>query len=285
MPSGVYQIRNTKTQKRYIGSGVSIRDRWAKHQRTLRAGTHHNVALQNAWNKYGADVFLFELLEEVTVLEQLVVREQAYLDGSPRKMLYNIRRIAESNLGLRHTQETREKQRQAKLGWCPSAGARELNRQAHLGKRATKATRQKMSRAHSGVAQTKEHAIKRGRATGKSLRKQSPIQWNQINTIRREWMRGVITQSDLATRYRVTQGTIYKIVHNKSWTPQQARDDGYRGRIITVDHQPPRKKRRPPKNPGKTWLLQHWAHLGKQHTEETKQKLSRIRKKRYAPRA
>lgn len=62
--SGVYQIRNIINNKRYIGSAVNFRARWNAHRRCLRKGIRPNTYLQRAWNKYGEENFVFEILEK-----------------------------------------------------------------------------------------------------------------------------------------------------------------------------------------------------------------------------
>lgn len=51
--SGVYEIRNTLNNKRYIGSSINIYRRWRDHKRMLNLSVHPNKHLQSAWNKYG----------------------------------------------------------------------------------------------------------------------------------------------------------------------------------------------------------------------------------------
>lgn len=47
--SGVYQIYNTETNKRYIGSSIDVERRLKEHLRNLKANRHCNQHLQNAW--------------------------------------------------------------------------------------------------------------------------------------------------------------------------------------------------------------------------------------------
>lgn len=77
--SGIYKILNTATDDFYIGSSKDCAFRWQRHRWLLKQGIHHNQHLQNAWRKYGSDMFVFEVLLEVAV-EQLVETEQGFLD-------------------------------------------------------------------------------------------------------------------------------------------------------------------------------------------------------------
>lgn len=57
--AGVYQIFNTETNKRYIGSSIDVERRLKEHKRNLKAHRHSNQHLQNAWNKY-EEYLIFE---------------------------------------------------------------------------------------------------------------------------------------------------------------------------------------------------------------------------------
>lgn len=101
MISGIYKIRNTINDHFYIGSAVNFKNRWLKHKQMLLCNMHHCNYLQNAWNKYGKDSFIFEILEEVLNKSNLINREQYYFDLL--KPEYNICKIAGNTLGLRFT--------------------------------------------------------------------------------------------------------------------------------------------------------------------------------------
>ena len=66
---GIYKIKNIINNKIYIGQSIRIEKRWIDHKKTLRSNSHRNVYLQNAWNKYGEDNFIHEIIEECDVSE------------------------------------------------------------------------------------------------------------------------------------------------------------------------------------------------------------------------
>jgi group I intron endonuclease len=79
MICGIYKITNLKTGKFYIGSSNDIDQRWNEHRSRLTRKLHPNKKFVNAWHKHGKDLFLFEVLEEVS--ENLLLKvEQTYLD-------------------------------------------------------------------------------------------------------------------------------------------------------------------------------------------------------------
>ena len=63
MNSGIYKITNITNNKVYIGSSVNISNREYKHFWMLDKGIHDNEYLQKSYNKYGKDVFIFEIVE------------------------------------------------------------------------------------------------------------------------------------------------------------------------------------------------------------------------------
>lgn len=105
MISGIYLIINTENGKIYIGSAADIIKRWDWHTRALSKGSHHNILLQRAYDKYG-DVFHFCIVEQCSV-DNLYKIEQIWIDNcSPD---YNIYKIAGSPRGRSHTEETKRK--------------------------------------------------------------------------------------------------------------------------------------------------------------------------------
>ena len=67
MTVGVYKITNQSNGKVYIGQSVDVEDRIYKHKMALIGNYHKNDHLQKAWNKYGEDSFIFELIKSCKV--------------------------------------------------------------------------------------------------------------------------------------------------------------------------------------------------------------------------
>ena len=120
MNSGIYAIVNLLNGKRYIGSAVKLRARKNLHLHELRKDKHPNKHLQHSFNKYGEQFFKFIIIEEVEDENLLIECEQSWLDNC--KNLYNHRKIADSNLGIKyppHTEEAKEKISNALKGKIP----------------------------------------------------------------------------------------------------------------------------------------------------------------------
>jgi group I intron endonuclease len=80
MTSGVYKIENTVNHKVYIGSTRSLTARKNEHWSQLRRQCHPNQHLQNSWNKYGEENFVFSVVENTGVLEMLDA-EKKWIDS------------------------------------------------------------------------------------------------------------------------------------------------------------------------------------------------------------
>ena len=61
----IEKIENIINKKKYIGITENPEQRQKNHFSTLRNGKHCNKRLQNAWNKYGQNNFIFEVIFEM----------------------------------------------------------------------------------------------------------------------------------------------------------------------------------------------------------------------------
>jgi group I intron endonuclease len=114
----IYQITNMVNGKYYIGSADSFARREWQHKYELKKGTHKNPRLQAAWNKYGADAFVFEVLEEIKEgASQLQIEDTYLVQHVGKPECYNINPGAElSRLGVKHTQASKEKTSASRKG-------------------------------------------------------------------------------------------------------------------------------------------------------------------------
>ena len=107
---GIYKILNLTNNKLYVGSATSsggFKKRWNEHKSGLKRGVHSNKHLQYAWNKYGEDNFKFEIIEVINDVNEVLKREQYYLDTLLPE--YNICKQAGNTLGVKLSPEAKLK--------------------------------------------------------------------------------------------------------------------------------------------------------------------------------
>lgn len=93
--SGIYQIRNLINNKVYVGSSSNLRTRMNAHFNELNKNKHHSIYLQNAFNKYGEQNFVFEVIEFVKNKDNLIESEQYWINKLDSVSSgYNIQPIA-----------------------------------------------------------------------------------------------------------------------------------------------------------------------------------------------
>jgi group I intron endonuclease len=111
---GIYKIVNNINGKIYIGSAKDFKKRYESHVNALLKNKHHNRKLQNGVNKYKIENFTFVPIEYIDDVNQLIVREQYYLDLL--NPYYNICKVAGNSLGCIRTKKTRKLISQALKG-------------------------------------------------------------------------------------------------------------------------------------------------------------------------
>lgn len=112
MDSGIYKILCTTSGKFYIGSSQQLTRRKIYHFNRLRANKHPNPHLQNSYNLYGEQSFLYEVIKYCTVSD-LLQEEQQIIDYYwEKKVLFNVAKIAGASFrNKRHSEKTKEKMR------------------------------------------------------------------------------------------------------------------------------------------------------------------------------
>ncbi len=68
-PKGVFALRNTKNGRVFLGSSLNLKNKDVTLKMSLKNGNHFNSALQEDWNKYGEEAFVYEVLETLELKE------------------------------------------------------------------------------------------------------------------------------------------------------------------------------------------------------------------------
>jgi group I intron endonuclease len=217
--SAIYSIKNTLTDKFYIGSAINFDSRKNQHLSQLRNNTHGNFKLQKSFNKYGESSFLFNILEHVIDVNLLIKREQYYIDTL--LPFFNIAKIAGSSLGIKRTNEFKKK-----IGLTKN----------RLGKLASDETRKNISIAQKKRFENTEEKkrmslISKGNTffKGKKHRKESilkqsgensvnsKLKLNQVLEIRAKYIPRVYSSYKLAKEYNISRQQVNRIINNIDW--------------------------------------------------------------------
>lgn len=160
--NGIYIIKNIKNNKFYIGSCSSktfLYDRLKHHSLDLRKNKHVNKYLQNSFNKYGLENFVYEILE-ICLPEKCLEREQYWIDLlNPH---YNLCKVAGSSLNKKTSEETKQKIKDSVKKWYSTEEGKIFkNKLSELSKKRPKVkhseeTKNKISKAHKGKTVSEE---------------------------------------------------------------------------------------------------------------------------------
>lgn len=226
--SGIYQIKNIINNKIYIGSAINILQRWSVHQSLLNSNKHYNNHLQSAWNKYGKANFVFEIVEVVEAREELVKREQVYIDFMLPE--YNISKIAGNTLGIKFTEESRKKisdslkgrftqEKNPFYGKKHSQESKNKMSKSRIGRALSKEWRENLSKSNIGKKLSQETRNKISQSQCGEKSNSAKLTWQQVKEIRELYKtdNSGISQASLAKCYNVSKGTIQDVLENRTW--------------------------------------------------------------------
>jgi len=158
--SGIYKITSITSGKIYVGCASNVRTRINSHLYDLKREKHKNSYLQKAWIKYGEENFVFEIIEECTITD-LHAREHYWvnkLNCLDRTIGYNLKPTDPNGCSI-HSEETKEKLRQANKGKKPSALCIQKLKERTL----SSEHKEIMRKSREGIDYTKLHREKRGK--------------------------------------------------------------------------------------------------------------------------
>lgn len=203
--TGIYEIRNVKNGRRYIGSAVNVSKRWREHLRQLEEGKHHSRFMQRCWAKNGGENFIFRVILACRQ-EDLIMYEQRAIDViNPQ---YNSNPMAASMLGHKHSPESRNKM----------SASRAKDFSPMTGKRHTEETCRKISEAKRGKKQSPDAVRRRADSIRKLKGKHSAKKFTeeQIKEIRRRSEAGEKNIA-LAREFGVSDSVICEIKNRNAY--------------------------------------------------------------------
>lgn len=245
--SGVYQIRNLVNGKIYIGQSTRLVDRRYNHFRLLALGKHHTPHLQSAYNKYGAENFVFEVLvycepDSLDYFEQKSINElrpqynsrlEATSNRGHKMSDETKRRISLSNMGHGVSVETRNKLSKALAGRkmpleaVKKLAQRMMGHTMHKGRKWPAEVVEKRNnsirehwktheRVVSDETRAKMSASGMGKRTGETNNK-AVLTTKKVIEIRRLHKNRVMTLDGIAEIFGVSQTTIVSICMRRTW--------------------------------------------------------------------
>lgn len=129
----IYKIENKINKKKYIGQTNNPHRRKKRHFSELKCSKHINTHLQKAWNKYGSQNFIFEIIDKSDSLKEILEKEKFWINfykTVDRKFGYNltyggettvfsdetIKKLSKIQKGRKKTEEHKRKLSEAHKG-------------------------------------------------------------------------------------------------------------------------------------------------------------------------
>lgn len=232
----IYQIINTRNDKRYIGSTVSFNHRMSSHIGNLKNNSHDNKYLQKDWNTFSESDFSFSIIENISDKAELLERETYWIsEMNKNHQLYNICMIGGSSLGTVHTEETKSLMSKKKKGvyvgrkltreWKENISKATRGEKSHhwgkrgketnrFGKKHTQETKKIISDKLSGRVMDEETKKKIGRSCrGKTAK----LTQEKVVDIKNLLENGDISQKDIANIFNVSNHAICNIKRGRTW--------------------------------------------------------------------
>lgn len=177
--NAVYEIKNMKNGKCYIGSSSDFQKRKNAHINLLRKGIHHNQPLQEDFNLMGEKAFEFKVLQSFSEIERhaLFEAEQYWMDRCDEHLRYNLYHNAfgmsytghkNPMFGRTHSEDVKRKLSVINSGennpWYNNMEHMQMMRSLITkrfdGRKHTTETRRKMSEAHKGRVKSESECLK-----------------------------------------------------------------------------------------------------------------------------
>jgi hypothetical protein len=201
----VYQITFQDTagkqldKRYYIGSTVNYPRRKSSHLNKLKNNKHANTQLQEAFNSHPENTIHFQILQETSSIEDLLLLEQKYMTAMGADNLFNIvLTVYPRAASVQRSLEVRER---------ISIGVK---------KGQTVEGRKRISEAAKAQVRTKEQLLNMSKVSSGELNSNAKLSSVDVYFIKGMSLAG-FKRKDLAVYYNVSINQIRLIVTNTRW--------------------------------------------------------------------
>jgi group I intron endonuclease len=158
--TGIYKIQSISHPDRlYIGSSVNMEQRWRQHLSDFNFNRHHSPHFQRHYGKYGRNDLMFSVValcerDQLMPVNGVIWVEQCFIWAY--KPYFNGAPVAGSCMGVKHSDEVRQRNRERNIGRKQSAETIEKRVAKLRGRRMSEEAKAKISVGNTGKVRSVE---------------------------------------------------------------------------------------------------------------------------------